>query len=340
MYPRPNLTDSRSKHSQCDMCSAKIFAVEYVFHSHPRRRGLRPHHGTSRAVANIPCSGRANSLLESCEFPARSRQGIRLMQEHPFRVRRTRSHPRARVRVSFDVTSTFGHNGRMSNARAMSELVTRCRLWGGARRRLVAVYRFIRGLRARRELSAKHSLLPRAHSLLAVGKFPARSTREFASSALFMLDQSATANAADAPIFKNSLLNSLLSGNSHALPRRLRGRTGQALPCSVASARSISSARTVQPSASSPSMRASSGVMAARESSRYRLACWRHALTVVSSMFRPETSGRVTPEIGANWGHLAPRIAALGRANGTGRWDRCFACGSVRGFGEPACPRT
>jgi hypothetical protein len=187
--------------------------VARLSHRHGRRR----HHRTSRAFANIPCSGRANSLIAARKFPARSRQGIRLMPEHLSRVRQHPSRrPRAFTstcarRVSFDVTSTFGHNGCMSRARA-SELVARCRRWGGARRRLVAVYRFLRGFGARRELCAKHSLAG-AHSLLATRKFPARSGREFAVTGLVSPGETATTNPASARIFKNSLLNSLLSGN-------------------------------------------------------------------------------------------------------------------------------
>jgi hypothetical protein len=47
----------------------------------------------------------------------------------------------------------------MRQARAIGELVATCRLWGGARRCLVAVSRFLRGFGARSALWARHSLL-------------------------------------------------------------------------------------------------------------------------------------------------------------------------------------
>jgi hypothetical protein len=60
--------------------------------------------------------------------------------------------------VSFDVTPASWQNHRMRRARAIGELVATCRLWGGARRCLVAVYRFLRRLGARSALWARHSL--------------------------------------------------------------------------------------------------------------------------------------------------------------------------------------
>jgi hypothetical protein len=122
--------------------------------------------------------------------------------------------------VSFDVTHAFRQNRPMSRVRLMSELVAACRLWGGARRRLVAVYRFLRGICARTALWARNSLpgreIPcsgRANSLLGVRKFPARSE----GVRLRTPDLLGQSRATAARIFENSLLISLFSGNS---PRR------------------------------------------------------------------------------------------------------------------------
>jgi len=122
-----------------------------VCHSRPGStsvRMLKAHAECSRcerhkkpAALATGCTSHIMNFPNLAELRGSARQKMQVRRSFASRHVRSagaRSHPRARCLVSFDVTRASCENHRMSQVRAMIELVTRCCLWGAPRQCLVA----------------------------------------------------------------------------------------------------------------------------------------------------------------------------------------------------------